>query len=113
MQILMMYEATASVDLETDALIQKVIREKFASCTVLTIAHRLNTIMDSSKVLVMDAGSVAEFDSPHILLQVRCLQVIRHTSRESPAVHRVEPALGNCTRYVSLHSDATRHFRVT
>lgn len=69
-QVLMMDEATASVDLETDALIQKVIRDKFAHCTVLTIAHRLNTIMDSNKVLVMDAGKAAEFNAPHILLQV-------------------------------------------
>lgn len=67
----MMDEATASVDLETDALIQRVIRDKFAHRTVLTIAHRLNTIMDSSKVLVMDAGRAAEFDQPHTLLQVR------------------------------------------
>ena len=66
----MMDEATASVDLETDALIQKVIRDKFANCTVLTIAHRLNTIMDSDKVLVMDAGQAAEYEAPHVLLQV-------------------------------------------
>jgi ABC-type multidrug transport system fused ATPase/permease subunit len=72
-QILMLDEATASVDMETDALIQKVIRDKFAHCTVLTIAHRLNTIMDSDKVLVMDAGRAAEFDAPHILLQVRLI----------------------------------------
>lgn len=53
----------------TDSLIQVTIREKFANCTVLTIAHRLNTIMDSDKVLVMDAGSIVEYDHPHILLQ--------------------------------------------
>jgi ABC-type multidrug transport system fused ATPase/permease subunit len=71
MQMLMMDEETASVDLETDALIQNVLRKKFASCMVLPIAHRLNTIMDSSKVLVIDAGNVAEFESPHVLRQVR------------------------------------------
>lgn len=76
-QILMMDEATASVDLETDALIQRVIRDKFAHCTVLTIAHRLNTVMDSDKVLVMDAGRAAEFDRPHNLLQVRTLSAGR------------------------------------
>lgn len=53
----------------TDALIQKTIRNKFAECTVLTIAHRLHTVMDSDKVLVMDAGQMVEFDHPHILLQ--------------------------------------------
>ncbi|CAH1101572.1 unnamed protein product [Psylliodes chrysocephalus] len=68
-KILMLDEATANVDPQTDALIQKTIRTKFANCTVLTVAHRLNTIMDSDKVLVMDQGTVAEFDHPHILLQ--------------------------------------------
>lgn len=53
----------------TDALIQKTIREKFLHCTVLTVAHRLNTIMDSDKVMVMEAGTLIEFDHPHILLQ--------------------------------------------
>lgn len=53
----------------TDALIQNTIKNKFRMCTVLTIAHRLNTIMDSDKVLVMDDGSMVEFDHPHILLQ--------------------------------------------
>lgn len=53
----------------TDALIQNTIKNKFKSCTVLTIAHRLNTIMDSERVLVMDAGTVVEFDHPHNLLK--------------------------------------------
>lgn len=68
-KILMLDEATANVDPQTDALIQHTIRKKFAKCTVLTIAHRLNTIMDSDKVLVMDKGRMAEFDHPYILLQ--------------------------------------------
>ncbi|XP_074035480.1 probable multidrug resistance-associated protein lethal(2)03659 isoform X2 [Leptinotarsa decemlineata] len=68
-KVLMLDEATANVDPQTDELIQKTIRTKFADCTVLTIAHRLNTIMDSDKVLVMDAGEVVEYDHPHILLQ--------------------------------------------
>ncbi|KAI2474192.1 ATP-binding cassette sub-family C member 4 [Diabrotica virgifera virgifera] len=68
-RILMLDEATANVDPQTDALIQKTIRTKFANCTVLTVAHRLNTIMDSDKVLVMDQGTAAEFDHPHLLLQ--------------------------------------------
>lgn len=67
-KILLMDEATANVDPQTDALIQETIRLKFASCTVLTIAHRLNTVMDSDRILVMDAGRCVEFASPHELL---------------------------------------------
>ncbi|XP_034237463.1 multidrug resistance-associated protein 1-like [Thrips palmi] len=68
-KVLLFDEATAAVDLETDDLIQKTIREDFRDCTILTIAHRLNTIMDSDRVLVLDKGQVAEFDSPKNLLQ--------------------------------------------
>ncbi|KAJ8926776.1 hypothetical protein NQ314_020826 [Rhamnusium bicolor] len=68
-KVLVLDEATANVDPQTDALIQNTIRHKFADCTVLTIAHRLNTVMDSDKVLVMDAGTLKEFDHPYKLLQ--------------------------------------------
>jgi ATP-binding cassette subfamily C (CFTR/MRP) protein 4 len=69
-RILVLDEATANVDHETDSLIQTTIRDKFAhKCTVLTIAHRLHTIIDSDRVLVLDAGKVVEFDEPFILLQ--------------------------------------------
>uniref|UniRef100_A0A1Y1M3W5 ABC transporter domain-containing protein n=1 Tax=Photinus pyralis TaxID=7054 RepID=A0A1Y1M3W5_PHOPY len=68
-KILILDEATANVDLETDEIIQKTIRRIFSNCTVLTIAHRLNTVMDSDKILVIDSGVAVEYDHPHLLLQ--------------------------------------------
>ncbi|KAM3726825.1 Multidrug resistance-associated protein [Dirofilaria immitis] len=67
-QILILDEAAASVDMETDALIQKTIREQFSRCTVLTIAHRLHTVMNSDRVLVLESGCIREFDTPKKLL---------------------------------------------
>ncbi|XP_025406860.1 probable multidrug resistance-associated protein lethal(2)03659 [Sipha flava] len=68
-KFLMLDEATANIDSHTDELIQNTIRNKFRACTILTIAHRLNTVMDSDKILVMDAGAMVEFDHPHNLLK--------------------------------------------
>uniref|UniRef100_A0A8D2ADU8 ABC-type glutathione-S-conjugate transporter n=1 Tax=Sus scrofa TaxID=9823 RepID=A0A8D2ADU8_PIG len=70
-RILVLDEATAAIDLETDDLIQATIRTQFEACTVLTIAHRLNTIMDYTRVLVLDKGTIAEFDSPTNLIAAR------------------------------------------
>ncbi|XP_018335867.1 multidrug resistance-associated protein 1 isoform X1 [Agrilus planipennis] len=67
-KVLVLDEATAAVDLETDDLIQQTIRTEFKDCTVLTIAHRLNTIMDSDRVIVLDKGCVMEFDTPKNLM---------------------------------------------
>ncbi|NWU56468.1 MRP3 protein, partial [Dromas ardeola] len=67
-RILILDEATAAIDLETDDLIQMTIRTQFEDCTVLTIAHRLNTIMDYTRVLVLDNGTIAEFDTPASLI---------------------------------------------
>lgn len=70
-RILVLDEATAAIDLETDDLIQMTIRTQFEDCTVLTIAHRLNTIMDYTRVLVLDKGKIAEFDTPTGLIAAR------------------------------------------
>uniref|UniRef100_A0A1B6KLL2 ABC-type glutathione-S-conjugate transporter n=1 Tax=Graphocephala atropunctata TaxID=36148 RepID=A0A1B6KLL2_9HEMI len=68
-KVLILDEATAAVDLETDEIIQNTIRSEFKGCTVLTIAHRLNTIMDYNRILVLDRGKVKEFDAPNTLVQ--------------------------------------------
>ncbi|KAM7148297.1 multidrug resistance-associated protein 1 isoform 3-T3 [Molossus nigricans] len=72
-KILVLDEATAAVDLETDDLIQSTIRTQFDTCTVLTIAHRLNTIMDYTRVIVLDKGEIRECGAPSDLLQQRGL----------------------------------------
>uniref|UniRef100_A0A672TVM4 ATP binding cassette subfamily C member 1 n=1 Tax=Strigops habroptila TaxID=2489341 RepID=A0A672TVM4_STRHB len=68
-KILVLDEATASVDMETDNLVQSTIKREFHNCTILTIAHRLHTVMDSERVLVLDTGRILEYDTPHNLLQ--------------------------------------------
>ncbi|KAF2932969.1 hypothetical protein DAI22_04g042000 [Oryza sativa Japonica Group] len=68
-RILFMDEATASVDSQTDATIQKITRQEFSSCTIISIAHRIPTVMDCDRVLVLDAGLVKEFDSPSRLIE--------------------------------------------
>ncbi|XP_077989368.1 ATP-binding cassette sub-family C member 9-like [Glandiceps talaboti] len=67
-KILVMDEATASIDSKTDAILQEVVRKEFADRTVITIAHRIGTILDSDMVLVLNDGKVQEFDSPQYLL---------------------------------------------
>eukprot|EP00644_Phytophthora_capsici_P019082 jgi/Phyca11/557726/estExt2_Genewise1Plus.C_PHYCAscaffold_3360001 len=72
-KVIVMDEATANVDHESDKLIQQTMKESFGGgeSTVLCIAHRLETILDSDKILVLDAGEVVEYDSPSVLLQVK------------------------------------------
>ncbi|OQR99803.1 hypothetical protein ACHHYP_04419 [Achlya hypogyna] len=67
-KVIVMDEATASIDPTTDRLVQGAIRDVFGSSTCLTIAHRLHTVLDSDLILVLDDGGVAEFDSPAALL---------------------------------------------
>jgi ATP-binding cassette subfamily C (CFTR/MRP) protein 4 len=68
-KILILDEATANVDPETDMFIQRTIARQFVQCTVLTIAHRLITIVDSDRVLVLDRGEIGEFGAPKALLE--------------------------------------------
>lgn len=68
-RVVIMDEATAAVDAETDAAIQKVMKMEFEKATVITVAHRINTIMDSDYILVMADGVAAEFDKPSNLLK--------------------------------------------
>ncbi|XP_017022525.1 probable multidrug resistance-associated protein lethal(2)03659 [Drosophila kikkawai] len=98
-RILVMDEATANVDPQTDGLIQATIRNKFKECTVLTIAHRLHTIMDSDKVLVMDAGRAVEFGTPYELL----------TKADSKVFHGMVKQTGQAT-YEGLLKIAQKAF---
>ena len=66
-RVLVLDEATASIDMETDDVIQRTLRERLDGVTVLTIAHRLNTILDYDKVIVMEKGRLAEMGSPQEL----------------------------------------------
>ncbi|KAK1294058.1 ABC transporter C family member 4 [Acorus calamus] len=68
-RILFLDEATASVDSQTDATIQRIIREDFSACTIISIAHRIPTVMDCDRVLVIDAGLAREFDKPSALIE--------------------------------------------
>lgn len=72
-KVICLDEATASVDIETDALIQTVVRTQFHGCTILTIAHRLNTILDYDMVVVLDRGNIAEVGNPQELMRANGL----------------------------------------
>uniref|UniRef100_A0A8I6X7R7 ABC transporter domain-containing protein n=1 Tax=Hordeum vulgare subsp. vulgare TaxID=112509 RepID=A0A8I6X7R7_HORVV len=87
-RVLFMDEATASVDSQTDTVIQRIIREEFRECTVISIAHRVPTVMDSDRVLVLDVGLVKEFDAPSKLMgrpSVFGAMVQEYSSRSSQA----------------------------
>jgi len=68
-KIVIMDEASASLDFETDQQIRHFVETEFRDCTVITIAHRLNTVMNSDRIMVLDVGQVVEFDSPRQLVK--------------------------------------------
>lgn len=68
-KIIVLDEATASIDYATDELVQKTIRNEFENCTIMTIAHRLSSVIDSSRILVLEKGELHEYDQPAKLLE--------------------------------------------
>ncbi|KAG4913284.1 hypothetical protein JHK86_053717 [Glycine max] len=99
-RILVLDEATASVDTATDNLIQKIIRSEFKECTVCTIAHRIPTVIDSDLVLVLSDGRVAEFNTPSRLLEDKSSMflklIVQKLNQEvMPPLH-VTAAFGAC-----------------
>ncbi|OXU18992.1 hypothetical protein TSAR_009975, partial [Trichomalopsis sarcophagae] len=93
-KILVMDEATANVDQATDEFIQKIIRIVFKDCTVMTIAHRLNTIIDSDRVLVMDHGQAVEFDRPDVLLQRNDGRILNRFTKDVYSIDESLPKVG-------------------
>jgi len=87
-KILLMDEATASVDLTTDTLIQKMVRKHFKDVTVITIAHRLNTIMDSTRVMVLSHGELIEFEKPSKLLEAEAGHFTGMVEATGPSVSK-------------------------
>ncbi|MCL7050467.1 hypothetical protein MKW94_016723 [Papaver nudicaule] len=87
-QILFLDEATASVDSQTDGVIQRIIQEDFGHCTIISIAHRIPTVMDCDRVLVIDAGHAEEFDSPSHLLERHSLSgaLVQEYAKRSAAL---------------------------
>ncbi|KAL2081657.1 hypothetical protein ACEWY4_023510 [Coilia grayii] len=115
-RILIIDEATANVDPRTDELIQKTIREKFKECTVLTIAHRLNTIIDSDRILVLNAGQIHEYDEPYVLLQDQegiFYKMVQQTGKTEAAalLHAAKQSFinSNSTRMVNGLLKPSRH----
>jgi len=97
-QVLLMDEATASIDELTDHLIQKMIKTEFKDMTVITIAHRLNTIIQYDKVMVLDQGNIVEFDSP--------IELMKDKESYFANLIRVNgPEFEEKMRYMAAHKD--------
>ena len=90
-KFLILDEATSNVDMETDSFIQKCIHTKFKGTTVITIAHRLNTIADYDQVMVMKKGQIVETGAPHELIEKGGLfaEMVEHTGKNADTIKKI------------------------
>nr|XP_034602364.1 putative ABC transporter C family member 15 isoform X2 [Setaria viridis] len=96
--ILVLDEATASVDSSTDAVIQETVRQEFRDCTVLTVAHRIHTVVDSDLILVFSEGRIVEYDTPSKLLKNENSEFSRLVKEYSRRSHCSSGRGNNCNR---------------
>ena len=85
--ILLIDEATANVDMHTDVLVQQAIRSHFSHCSVLTIAHRIETVIDSDRILVLERGRICEDSAPFLMLQDENSYLSRLLLQFDPSTH--------------------------
>ena len=90
-KFLILDEATSNVDMKTDAFIQKTIKEKFRETTVITIAHRLNTIADYDKVIVMNRGKIIEVGAPYELIEKKGVffEMVMNTGKNAEQIIKI------------------------
>lgn len=90
-KFLVLDEATSNVDMQTDELIQKVLKTKFKENTIITIAHRLNTIADYDKIIVMHRGRIIEIGEPYelILKGGAFCDMVNHTGKNSENIRKI------------------------
>ena len=113
-KFLVLDEATSNVDMRTDSLIQEVLKTKFKDTTVITIAHRLDTIADYDKIIVMSRQKVAEFGSPHELITsggIFC-DMVSHTGKNADKIRKMarqkyENGSNQSTRLIMNLNDKT------
>lgn len=103
-KVMVLDEATSNVDNETDRKIQDIIRREFVNCTVLTVAHRLYTIIDCDKIMVLDRGVVVEYDSPVKLLEPLRLR-LENAERAVAGSSEDEQAIGAFASLVAETGD--------